>query len=179
MRTPPLLTAIALAAWALAGTAQAAPRGSIECPMRAISGKDRAALGASMIKDANAADALTAAHDFIAGVAKPCARANGWGADQIDNAIAWAEWKLMADELQRESGLTAADLTIMRAYVDADATRAGGLDHLSSFQRTKLFDDLHQRGVRLRDGGDTADQTLEVMILLHEMRVQEAAFARS
>ena len=178
MRAFPLL-AVTFAAWSTFGTAYAAPRGSIECPLQAMSAKDRAGLGVSMINDTDAEAALTAAHNFIADAAKACVKINGWTFDATANAVSWTQWRLMTDELMHETGLTAADLAILRAYVDEDVKRVEGLDRLSSFQRGKLVEELRRRGAHLHEAGDDADRELEVMMLTHEMRIQEAAFAGS
>ena len=155
---------------ALAGRANARPPASIDCPLQHLSAEQQVRFGKELSDHSDTATAKV--DDAIAAAAAPCAKANGWPKAKADAAASWGFWAVA--EAERRSGLSAADLATVRAYIDEDPARVAGINSDARLQL--LVTALRSRGVHLHELSSATLRELGFVMHLQEMRTLETAF---
>lgn len=158
-----------------ASAAFAAPATAISCAVQRLSEKQQAELGRGL--NDRQGDFAGQANTIIAQSVSVCAKANAWTDKQTDAAIGRSTWHLLNRVIERRSGLTPADLAIMRAYVDENVAKLDGLERYTSAQMSQLIATLRQRGAHLHDVGKDSENELPVLLLFKEMNKKQGRFA--
>lgn len=169
-----------LASLLIAGPALAGQVSTIDCSLRAMSPQERTSIGVSLANDEHGGEALTAAREAITPMAIVCGKANKWSFDQELIAVSWTMWSILSDELQHESGMSAADAKILRTYFYEHTKQLENMMEFTAAQRIELIGNLRKLGAHLHDDGSKlSEQELTIILLAQQMRGEEAKFAAS
>ena len=171
---------LTLTALIFAGPAMAGPGATINCPLKAMTAQERTRIGVSLVNDGQEGKAIYAARDRITPLADICGKANKWSFDKAQIAVSWTMWNIMADELQRETGLSAADAVILRTYFAQHTKQLENMMGFTAAQRGELIVNLRKLGAHLHDDGNKlSEQELTIILLAQQMQSEEAKFAAS